>query len=202
MVNLAKDPGRHAPLVLHDRRLDRVEQNPADAAGLLDEEGFVNQVPLGTIRKEAPPAVEALYSVFHTDGGRQPGKEYAPGAEHAPRPVEHGFEVGVIPGKVEHRAADDRVGERVRERHGFDRFNPKIPGVERWGEPPGEATDRIDGPGIDIGAEYFESGAEEVHEVSALPTPRIEDPGAGRETASKELIEEIDVNLTKLLFKF
>jgi hypothetical protein len=59
----------------------------------------------------------------------------------------------------------------------------------------------LDGDGIRVYPEYLIAGLEEVHQIATPSTPRVDDAHPRRDAASKQLIEQIDVDLAKAIAK-
>ena len=62
-------------------------------------------------------------------------------------------------------------------------------------------ADGFNGPRIRVHAEDFVAFPEQIDQIASVPAARVEDPHPGRDTATKQLIEEIDVDLSELLLK-
>jgi hypothetical protein len=103
----------------------------------------------------------------------------------------------VIAREVEHGAAENHVGEMVREGHMFQRLRAKVV----WRQGCGETARGCDGLRVRIRAEDFVSRGEKVMKVSAETAARIEDSHAGRNAATQELIEQVDIDVAELLSK-
>ena len=89
--------------------------------------------------------------MFHADGGSKAAEEESAGFESAPRTAEHGKEVVVVGGEVEHRIADHHVGKGGREgRRSFQRFVPEVIGREAGGQRGGQLPHAFHGEGIAI----------------------------------------------------
>ena len=92
----------------------------------MQQERFVHQVSLRTIRQQEAAAREGLDLCFDSDGGREPAEQQTARLQDAPRIAEHGVEVSVVAREMKDGAADDEIGETVGEGHGFDGFDAKV----------------------------------------------------------------------------
>ena len=107
-------------------------------------------------------------------------------------------ELLVARGEMEHGAADDAVGQGIRERHRFDRFVAKIFGRKRRGQRCGEAAGCVESVWIGIGGKDFKAVPEQVYEIAAGTAPGIEDTHPGGDAPAEELIEQVDVDVAEL----
>jgi len=161
------------------------------------EEGFVDAEALDAVGGEITVAGEVL--VGHADGGGEAAEEEAAGLEDAPEVFEHGVEVRVVAGEVEDGAADDEVEGFVGVGEGFDGFDAEVFRGEVGGEGGDERAGLRDGFGILIGGEDLVAFAKEVDEVATGAAAGVEDSHAGHNVAAKKLVEEVDVDVAKLL---
>ena len=58
----ADHPRRHAPLILDDRGLERIDQPPAQIASEVEEQLLIDQIALGSVRQQVPAAVGSAAS--------------------------------------------------------------------------------------------------------------------------------------------
>jgi Family of unknown function (DUF6855) len=106
----------------------------------------------------------------------------------------------VIRCEMENSAADYDVGDGVGERHLFDGFDAKVFGWGTGRDAGSKLAHGGNGAWIRIDAENF-AMTEQVYQVAALPTPRVEDAHARSNASAQDLIEEIDVNRAELVDK-
>ena len=111
------------------------------------------------------------------------------------------MKVLVIACEVEDGAADDYVGEIIRERHLFYEFNSKIVRGKSWRKLRGETTNLGDRSRVGVHAENLVSLSKQVDQVAPGSASGIEHAHSASNSATQELIEQIDVNLAELLLK-
>jgi hypothetical protein len=184
-------------LILNDGSLQGVGQLPAEFCGKPGEKGLVDQIALGAVGQPEAPPLDTSNLVFHSDRGRETAEEQPVRLQDAPGSAQHGIKVIVVTCEVEDGAADHYVGKMIREGHMFERLYSKIVRRQRSGEA-ARGRNRLR---IQIDAETFIPRGEKVVKVSPEPAARIEDFHAGPDTAAKELIEQIDIDLAELFSK-
>lgn len=198
---LAEDPGSHGALVLDEGGFDGVEEVCAEFAGEREQQGFIDEVAFGAIGEQVVASGDVYELGFDADGGGKAAEEEAIGLECAPGAQEHGAEVFVVAGEVEHGAAEDDVGEGGWEGETLQRFGAEVGGGQGGRELRGESADVIHGLRVGVRGEDFVALAEQVDEVATGAAAGIEDAHAGDDAAAQKLIEEIDIDLAELLFE-
>jgi hypothetical protein len=102
---------------------------------------------------------------------------------------------------MKHRATQHDVRKGVWERHRFDGFDAEVGGREARRQGCREAPRAFDRLWICVRAEDVISFPEKVHEVAAGPAPRVQHSHAGRDAAFQQLVEQINIDRSKLLEK-
>ena len=197
MLPFSQHPGRHRSQILHDGRLDRVDELGSEVLRHLHQQRLVDQVPLGAVRHRVPAIVQMPDQTFGADRGREPAEEKPSRLERPPAAVQHRVEVIVVSREVQDGVDDDDVGEEIRERVCFDGFDAEV--VSR--QVRREAAHGVDRLRIEIGAEDLVPFAEQVHDVPAGAAAGVEDRHPLRDIAAQELIEEVDVDVAKLFLE-
>jgi len=82
---------------------------------------------------------------LHANGGRETAEEEPAELENAPRALQHGLEVRVIPGKMENSVADDHV--RRSRKTSVRRVRPENSTLEAWAQTSGRGSGRYLRPG-------------------------------------------------------
>jgi hypothetical protein len=183
------DPGGHGTLVLYHGRLQGVVQLSTQFFSELEQKRFINQVTLGSVGQLEAASGDALDLVLDSNRGGETAKEEASRFQNPPCTVQHGPEVIVAGGKVEHGATDHNIGDGVWEGHCFDTFQSEIVRREFWRDRCGEATSCLESARIRIRSKHFEAFPEEVYKVASKAAARIKDPHPRCDALSEELIE-------------
>src|SRR5262245_23506702 len=92
----ADDPGRHRALAIHNRRLERIDQGPAQALRQLHQQRGVDEIALRTVQQQMAPTSYWAYLSLHSDGRGQTAEEQPAGLQYAPHAREHRDELGVV----------------------------------------------------------------------------------------------------------
>src|SRR5262245_49068981 len=71
----SQHPRRHRSQILHDGRLDRVDQLGSELLRHLHQHRLVDQVPLGAVRHRVPATVQMPEDAFGPDGGPDAAEE-------------------------------------------------------------------------------------------------------------------------------
>jgi hypothetical protein len=108
--------------------------------------------------------------------------------------LEHGRELSVVAGEVQHRDAENDVGALGREGHVLYRFHPELRGRQRRGQRGGQSADALDGAGVGVHGGNVVSRLQEVMDVAAAAAARLDHAGAGRYAATEDLVEKVDVD--------
>ena len=64
MLPFSQHPGRHRSQILHDGRLDRVDELGSEVLRHLHQQRLVDQVPLGAVRHRVPAIVQMPEQTF------------------------------------------------------------------------------------------------------------------------------------------
>src|SRR5712692_3585723 len=83
LLRLPNTPRRHAALALNDRRLDGIEQLPADARGPCHQHSLVDDEAIGSVGK-THAAARAADAILEADVRGQPREEHPVRREDAP----------------------------------------------------------------------------------------------------------------------
>ncbi len=178
-VVLIGSSSRASNRLVHSRSIDSSTTNRSDPSG----------------RRTRPRA--ALNPVLQADAGGEPGEEHSVGREHPPHLVHHAAEVRFIRREVQHRAANHRVRAEILPGQAFDLTDLEILRRQRRGARRRQASHRLNRGGISIDAETVKAAPKEIHQVPTVSAPGIEDAPAAIEAALRELIEQVDVDLSK-----
>jgi hypothetical protein len=190
----AQDPGGHAAAALDDGGFEGIDQFGVSLASEGEEHGFIDKEPPGG--SDAVDAVAERLEV-HADAGGETAEEESAGTQYAPEFAEHGVEVLAGAGKVQDGATEDDVGDGVGEWHLLDGSDAEVlRGC--WVR---EITYLVHSLGIGVDGEYFGALAQQVDEIASGAAACVEDAHGGRDVAAKNLIEEIDVDLSELFLK-
>ena len=99
--------------------------------------------------------------------------------------------------EVQHRAANHRVRAEVPPGQAINLADLEIPRRQCRGARRRQASHSLNSRGISIDAETVKAAPKEIHQVPAVSAPGIEDAPAAIEAALCELIEQVDVDLSK-----
>jgi hypothetical protein len=102
---------------------------------------------------------------------------------------------------MERGAADYGIGEGVREGHRFDRFRAKVVRRQRWREGCRQMARGIDGSRVCVNSIHVEAFPEQINEITARAAAHIDDTHARSDAAAQQLIEQINIYVTKLPVK-
>jgi len=196
-LSLSQHPRRHRSQILHDGRLDRVDELSSEILRHLHQHRLVDEVSLGAVCHRVPAIVQMPDETVGADRGGEPAEEKPSGLERSPAAMQHRVEVIVVSREVQDGVDDDDVGEEIRERVCFDGFEMEVVGREVRRE----AAHRVDRLWIGISAEDLVPFAEQVHDVAAGAAAGVEDRHSLRDIAAKELIEEVDIDGAKLFLE-
>jgi hypothetical protein len=100
---------------------------------------------------------------------------------------------------VKNGAAHHDVGKVIGKIHLLDRANAKVRCRQVWGKLRSQGSHVLNTLRICIDCEDLASFAEEMHKVSSVPATSVEDTHPGCDISSQDLIEDVDINLSKLL---
>ena len=118
-VPLAEHPGCHAPVVLHNRRLQWIDHDGIHLVRHLHEFGFVDQKPLRAVVDAEHVPTQPLE--VHADARAQPAEQHSARPHDAPEFLQHCEEVSFVSGKVQHRATDHCICKTIWKVHLLDR---------------------------------------------------------------------------------
>src|ERR1017187_5663823 len=192
-------PRGHAALMAHHGGLQRVDQPPAQLFRELVQKLRVHQVALRAVGQHAAPSADAPHLVFHANRGGEAAEEESARLQNPPGAAQHGEKLVVSARKVEHRATQHHVRKRARKGHLFDGFHAEVAGWKQRCQGCRQAACVLHGPGIGVGAEDVVPLPEKVDQVAAGPAPRVQNPHPARDPAAQKLVEQVDVDLCKLL---
>ena len=105
----SNDPSRHAAVILHDRRLQSIDQNRFHALGKSHQLLFVDEIP----RLPVGHGVESVAHRFeiHADARGEATKKETAGTKDAPEFGEHGVKLRVVASEVKNGVAENDVGK-------------------------------------------------------------------------------------------
>lgn len=192
----AKDPGRHAAVVLDDGGLEGIDEGCAHLLRELHEHSFVDEEPLLAVADDVAVAVDVLE--VHADAGAEAAEEHAAGTEHTPQLRQHLVEVLVVAGEVKDGIAEDDVGEGVREWELLDDADLEVFRGKAVAEGCGKIADMGHTGGVGVESEDFAALPEEIDEVASVAAAGVEDAQAGGDVAAEDLVEDVDIDLAEL----
>jgi len=186
---LPHDPIRHRPLVRHDHGLEWLDPFAAQRCGRRQKHLLVHQEAGTAVGKTIAPAFQLFGFIFDSNGRSQAREEDSARLQHTPHLTHHFMPVVLVPGKVEHRAADDNVKVLIRKRHRFNQLYAKVSG--------GKVGRQQSCQGLDLGNRFrrfidsanFETALQEVIEIAPAATPGVKHTHPGNEAALQQLIE-------------
>jgi hypothetical protein len=196
---LSHYPRRHAAQILNDSRLERIEQVATKACGRVDEHRLVDEEALPTVQELKPAAGDVTEAAFHPDRRREAAEQHPGGPQDAPHLVEHGSEVFLVASEVEHGVANDHLGGGVVEAHLFDGLEAKVLRWETRRQLCGKSPYRADRGRVLVHSHHVEPAPQQVHEVPTTSAPGIQYRHTRCDTATQQLVEEVDVDLAELL---
>lgn len=100
---------------------------------------------------------------------------------------------------VQHRRADDRAESPILEPQRLQAFHTEPVRGRLWIETPCQLACLADGTRRRVHPEHCTSLFQQAHKVPAVAAPGVEDRHVGSDAAPQQLVEQIDVDLTKLL---
>src|SRR6202051_4401238 len=121
-------PRSHGTLILYHSCLQRVFQLTTQLPCQFEQQWLIDEVTLGSIWQMEAASCYALDLVLDSNRRCEAAEKKAAWFQDPPSAVQHGMEVIVAAGEMEHRAADHKVGKAVWKGHCFDRFLAKVGG--------------------------------------------------------------------------
>ena len=109
------------------------------------------------------------------------------------------LELLLISSEVKHRAADHNVGKAIWKGHPLNRANLEM---FCWNSGPkgsGQLPYVLHSFSIEVDRKYLAAFTQKMYEVPAIATSSIKNAHLWRDVASQNLVENIDVNASKLL---
>jgi hypothetical protein len=137
----------------------------------------------------------------HADPRAEAAEKQAAGPKNAPQLRQHLPEVIVIPRKVKHGTAEHNVGKSVRERHALNRPYLKVFIEKPRFQGCGKAADMFDTFAIGIQREDLAAFSQQIHQIAPVPASSVQHAHSGGDVSPKNLIEDVDVDLSKLFLK-
>src|SRR5277367_2261782 len=93
-------PGRHATIILHDRRLQRIHQHCVHLLCQTKKDLFIDQEPLRSVANDKYVGSH-LFEV-HADPRTKTAEQHSARLEYSPELTQHRPEMPIVAGKVEH----------------------------------------------------------------------------------------------------
>jgi hypothetical protein len=109
--------------------------------------------------------------------------------------------VGLVSGEVENGAADDDIGGVIWKAAGFHCFLPEVRERKLRGKPLGEGSHGADGIRVGIDGVDPVGVAKEEDEVASMAAACVQHGHSRADSATEELIEEVDVDLSEERWK-
>lgn len=193
---LPQHPGRHAAEVLHNRRLERIDEHCVHLFGQVEQHLLVDQEPPGAIAHHKDVGADPLE--VHTDSGAQPAEEHAARPQHPPEFGQHGAEMLFVASKMKDRIADHHIGQSVREGHLLNQSCLKVIRRQASRKRRRKLTKMLDRLGRFIDRKDLAALAQEMHEISSISAAGIENPHVRGDVSSQDLIEDVNIDLPEL----
>ncbi len=108
------------------------------------------------------PSSKSSYPVFDPDRRCQPGEEEPAAAKDPPHFGDHLFELRLVFGEMENRAADDSGKVAIREWQLIEPTDSEVLRRKRWSQPSGEGLDITNLGRIRVDAEDLGSAPHQV----------------------------------------
>jgi hypothetical protein len=105
----------------------------------------------------------------------------------------------LISSEVKYRATDHNVGKGIWEGNSLNGSNLKVVCRESGSERSGELSYMLNAIAIQIECKDLATFTQEVYQVAPVPTASIKNAHSRRDVPAQNLIENIDVNVSKLL---
>src|ERR1700691_2536698 len=105
----------------------------------------------------------------------------------------------LISSEVKYGVTDHNIGEGIWEGHPLNGPNLKVICRESSSKRSGKLSYMLNAIAVQIECEDLATFAEQVYEVAPVPTSSIQNTHSRRDVPSQNLIENIDVNLSKPL---
>lgn len=162
-----------------------------------EQHPLVDDESLGTVG-EPNAAGRRRELTLEANARRQSREQQAARREHAPQFVEHRAKIALVAREVQHGAADDRVnggispGQRI-ERSAIGVLRPNHRARRRR-----QPTSRVDRQWIGVGNAQVEAVVQEEGQIPSAAAAGIEHAPPAIESAAKQLVEQIDVDLSEL----
>jgi hypothetical protein len=100
---------------------------------------------------------------------------------------------------VKYRVTNHNIGKGVGEGHPLNAPNLKVVWRESGSERSGKLSYMLNAIAVEIECKDLATFAQQVYQVAPIPTSRIKNTHPRCDVPSQNLIENIDVNLSKLL---
>ena len=201
LTGLPHHPRRHRPLILNNRRLERIHQLATELRREIHQPCFGDQVALTSVGQDEAPGSKGAYARFDADRRGEAAEEDPVAVEEAPALPQHRLEVFVVAREVHDGAADHEVDTAVRKRHLFYRLNPDIGRGQIRRERLRQCSDGVDCCATGIDGANVEALAQEIDEIPPGTAAGIADARAGRHASAQELVEQVDVDFAELRLK-
>jgi hypothetical protein len=105
----------------------------------------------------------------------------------------------LIPSEVKHRITDHNIGEGIRKGHVLNGPDSKVICRKSGSKRSRKLSYMLNAIAVQIERKDLAALAEQMHEIAPVPASRIQNTHSGRDVPSQNLIENIDVNLSKPL---
>lgn len=190
-------PGRHTSHVLYVRRLERIHERSAQGRRPRHERWFVDDEAFRAIgQPDAPNGGRKV--ALEADTGGQPSEKQPTRRQNTPHLLQHAREFPLVTCEVQNSAANDRVRRGVLPRKRIKRPAMNLAGLQCHVQFGHEPTHRADGAAVNVCDPYVETVCQEIGQIATATTSRVENAPPAVESASKKLIEKIDVNFPEL----
>src|SRR3954468_24071597 len=146
-------------------------------------------------------AAGRLHLPLHANGRRQPAEQQAATPKQLPGAMQHRLEMLVVSGEVQNGAAQNNISGVLREGRPLDRLGAEVVQRKMRRDFRRETLDYLNRDRIRIDPEDLVASAHQVNKITARPASHVDDAHARNESAAKKLVEQIDVDLAKLVAK-
>jgi hypothetical protein len=138
---------------------------------------------------------------IHSDARTQAAKEHPARLQDTPQLGEHFSKVIFIAGEVKYGAAYHDIGECGWEGHLLDDSNLKILDGKSGFQRCGEIANMLDSIAVRIQSKDLAALPKQMNQIAAIPASCIHHAHPRGDVPAKDLIENVDVNLSKLFLK-
>jgi hypothetical protein len=135
---------------------------------------------------------------LEADTRRQSSEEQAAWRQHAPHFFEHRGELALASCEVQNGTADDRVRRAVLPRKGIERTAMNLVRRQRRVQGCDELAHRANRRGVRVHGPHLEAVSQEERKITSRAAAGVQHAPATVESSTKELVEQVDVDLAEL----